>query len=159
MSDGGTACNSTTYTSWESMVQRCTNVNSGSYFKYGAVGITVCDRWLVTRGGSFENFLEDMGERPKGKTLNRIHGAKVYSKDTCEWATPSMQGFDQKKRSTNTSGYTGVCWDKVNLKWKASIMVGRKNKSLGRYLYIKDAVVARKAAELLYFGFNKLERS
>lgn len=85
--------NSPTYITWQSMKNRCTNVNDNSYGKYGGVGIGVCDRWLE----SFENFFEDMGERPEGMTLNRVNGARVYSKETCEWATLSVQSFDTRK--------------------------------------------------------------
>jgi hypothetical protein len=69
------------------MVQRCTYQRHAKYPMYGAVGITICNRWLA----AFENFLEDMGERPEGTTLDRVDGAKLYSKDTCRWATPKQQ--------------------------------------------------------------------
>jgi len=75
---------SKTYKTWRSLSARCLNVNSPDYLVYGAKGITVCDRWVISKGGSFENFLEDMGKRPEGKTLNRLKGASCYSKETCE---------------------------------------------------------------------------
>jgi hypothetical protein len=43
----------------------------------------------------FENFLADMGEKPRGLTLERIDNAKGYSKSNCKWATRSEQ---QKNR-------------------------------------------------------------
>ena len=58
---------STTYSSWASMVARCNNPKSTSYLYYGAVGVKVCQRWET-----FTSFLEDMGEAPEGKTLDRI---------------------------------------------------------------------------------------
>ena len=85
---------SRTYKSWESMIQRCYNPNAGNYHKYGAKGITVCQRWI----DSFESFLEDMGERPPNKTIDRIEGAFVYSKESCKWST----NIEQNNNKSNT---------------------------------------------------------
>lgn len=141
---------SPTFTSWHSMLQRCYNPNHEAYKLYGAIGIVSDERWK-----SFENFLEDMGERPAGTSLNRINGANIYSKDTCEWATYSIQAYDQKKRSTNKSGKTGVCWDKRLDKWEAYISVDRKKVSLGFSSDKDEAIKLREAAELKYYGWNK----
>jgi hypothetical protein len=78
---------SATYETWKGMVQRCTNPNDRRRWEnYGGRGITVCERWL-----KFENFLADMGERPKGLTLDRKNNDKGYSKANCRWATRSEQ--------------------------------------------------------------------
>lgn len=60
---------------------------------------------------------------------------------------------NSRRKSTNKSGVTGVTWDSKRLKWYASIMVGYKTISLGRHDDIKDAIAARKNAELKY-GFH-----
>lgn len=141
---------SPTFTSWHSMMQRCCNENNEAYKSYGAIGITVDERWK-----DFLNFLEDMGERPEGTSLNRIRGSSVYSKDTCEWASYSIQAYDQKIRNTNKSGRTGVCWDKRLGKWEAYISVEKKKISLGFYEDLDNAIEARKEAELKYYGWVK----
>jgi hypothetical protein len=82
---------SSTYTTWATMLQRCKNPKAAKFYMYGAVGIDVCDEWL-----SFDAFLADMGERPKGKTIDRIQGNKGYSKDNCRWATISEQQSNLK---------------------------------------------------------------
>lgn len=82
---------SPTYHTWAGMIARCSNVNHASYRLYGAIGITVCDRWL-----KFENFLSDMGEKPKGTSIDRINPSKGYFKDNCRWATDSQQAINKK---------------------------------------------------------------
>lgn len=139
-----------TETSWKKMLSRVQDPNLVWY-----KDVTVCDRWNPSKGGSFENFVEDMGERPEGCTLNRIRGANMYSKDTCEWATLSVQSFDRKPDPRNTSGKTGVKWREDKQRWEARI--GVDNEVI--ILYFGDsydlAVRARKEAELKYYGFIK----
>lgn len=77
---------SLTYASWAKMIGRCTSKNNDYYTKYGGAGITVCDRWL-----DFKHFLEDMGERKPGLSIDRIDGSKGYYKENCRWATKKEQ--------------------------------------------------------------------
>jgi hypothetical protein len=81
--------------SWESMRSRCLNKSNPSYARYGGSGITVCDRWA----DSFSNFLEDMGSRPPGTTLDRINNSLGYSKENCRWATSQEQSRNYKKKN------------------------------------------------------------
>lgn len=146
---------SPTYESWWSVVQRCTNPTDSAYPLYGGAGVTMVDRWNPRAGGSFENFLKDMGERPDGTSINRIGSVPLYSPETCEWATRSIQSYDQKKRNTNTSGKTGVSFNKNSGKWEAYISVNRKKVNLGSHEKFEDAAKAREEAELKYYGWNK----
>ena len=138
------------YGTWEGMLQRCNNPNSIGYREYGGRGITICERWL-----HFEEFFTDMGERPEGTSLDRIDVNGNYCKENCRWADASVQGFNQRKSTNNTSGRTGVSWNKQKLKWDAYIMKDRKKINLGRFEKKEDAILAREQGELKYYGFIK----
>lgn len=82
-----------TYRSWCSMKQRCRNPRAPNFVRYGGRGITVCERWAL----SFDAFLQDMGVRPAGTTLERLDCNGNYEPSNCVWAGPLQQ---QRNRSS-----------------------------------------------------------
>ena len=86
------------YNTWQAMKKRCYYPKHDSYPSYGGRGVVVCDRWK----NSFENFLEDVGEKPGPEyTLDRINNEGDYTPENVRWAT-------KKQQARNTR------WNKLN---------------------------------------------
>lgn len=96
--------NTPTYRSWISMKSRCYDKNKDNYHRYGGRGIKVCDRWLK----SFDNFYGDMGDRPKGSTLDRINVNGNYCPDNCRWANQTEQSLNKEKYKLSNMGIKNI---------------------------------------------------
>lgn len=111
---------------YRAMWNRCMNPNHASYKRYGAKGVTICERWLGYYG--LQNFIDDMGltptdeKLPSGRSvwsIDRIDSTKDYSPDNCRWTNYTVQNFNRK----DWSGHRGI--------YKVSYY----NKGLGPYTY------------------------
>ena len=106
----------TTYKSWQSMKSRCVLESDPSYNRYGGRGITYDPSWE-----SFENFLEDMGKRPDGTTLDRKDNNGPYCKDNCRWATIKDQ--TRNRRDNHNLEFNGK--SQCLLDWAAELGMPR----------------------------------
>ena len=130
------------YKSWSELLKR-------SYSeKYHTIqptykDVTVCDEWL-----NFQTFAKWFEENyVEGWHLDKdllSDESKIYSPDTCIFVPRALNNFMSNKYSTNTSGYTGVSWDKSISKWRSEINSAKTNKSiyLGGFTDILDAAKA-----------------
>lgn len=73
--------NTKTYWTWVDMRNRCYRPSVDRYPHYGGRGIGVCERWR----NSFENFYADMGDKPKGFSIERLNIDQDYSPENCTW--------------------------------------------------------------------------
>lgn len=82
---------SRTFQSWFNMIVRTHYSSHEAYKNYGGRGITVSRRWY-----DFQLFLQDMGHRPRGTTLDRIRVNGNYCASNCRWSTPTVQANNKR---------------------------------------------------------------
>ena len=103
-----------TYARWKSMMQRCHDPKHDAFYRYGAIGITVCERWQ-----DFASFLTDMDECPdKSMTLDRLKSERGYEPGNCRWATKAEQN---RNRPSHAVMLTHAGETKSLTDWAAAI--------------------------------------
>jgi len=89
----------------------------------------------------------------RGKEIDHINTCGCDNrKENLRLATRKGQSANIGLQSNNTSGITGVDWDKKSGKWRVRIGIDGKQKYLGLFIGINDAFTARQKAEYRYFG-------
>lgn len=96
------------YRIWNGMRDRCTNPKTTGYENYGGRGIKVCERW-----NSFTNFLQDMGKRTPGMTLDRIDNNGNYEPSNCAWVTPKQNSNNRRNSKKNRGKWLYVLKDSL----------------------------------------------
>ena len=153
-----------THNIWLGLFTRCYNKNSATYKYYGAKGITISDEWR-----SFENFYNDMGERPLNYQLDRIDSTKGYFKDNCRWISKADNIKRQKSRLIDITDvkfgkWTVIDRDHTNINkdhayWNAICECGYKASVLGGMLRTGSTKQCRdcknKAHGKIHSGWNK----
>ena len=97
---------------------------------------------------------------PKDKDVDHInHNTTDNRKKNLRVCLHRDNQKNIKLASDNTSGVTGVHWDKTRNSWFASIQSNNKTINIGRFTNFDDAVKARKEAEEKYFGEYSYDES
>ncbi len=94
VANGGGGDNCALKKTWEGLIARCYDKKSPSYKRYGARGVSVCDRWL-----EYAAFAEDAKLIPGWTASREVDGRRLvldkdirgsgflYSLDSCVWVT------------------------------------------------------------------------
>lgn len=129
---------------WRNMHKRCNDARYARW--YG--GVKVCLQWA-----DYKTFLADVGAKPsKTATLDRIDPKGDYEPANVRWTTRATQARNTKNHCTNKTGARGISWSKEKKKWRAAIYVDNKQKHVGYFADVQDAIAARKEAEEKYWG-------
>ena len=141
-----------TYRAYDNMRGRCYNPNATGYKDYGAIGISVCDRWMEPAPQGFLNFLEDMGEKLEGSMLDRIDVMGNYTPENCRWTDRRTSNYNTAISKANKSGRVGVYKESRTGKWVATARINGPKIDLYRGDSFDDAVKAREAFEISEWG-------
>lgn len=133
-----------THTCWVHIRSRCENPKNAGYYKYGARGIRVCERWR-----KFENFLADMGPRPSPKhSIDRIDNDGNYEPGNCRWADALTQLYNRRHRSPHGFGV------EINRNGTFTAVIAKDGvkQYLGTFKTTEEAGKARREAERRLWG-------
>lgn len=91
---------------------------------------------------------------PAGQ-VDHINGDRSDNRpENLREVTNRQNARNQKRFRTNTSGVSGVVWNKAESAWKARINDDSGRRNLGTYKTKAEAIAARRAAEILV-GYSK----
>ena len=134
------------YKSWKHMLSRCydnkLHAKQPTYKE-----CTVCKEWL-----NYQNFAEWFEKNHvNGFQLDKdllVSGNKIYSEDTCAFIPRCLNSFVSNRKLNNTSGYTGIHWNKQRSKWHVRIhdTTAKKDIYLGAYDDVEQAILIYKKA-------------
>ena len=99
--DYGGASHHREFGTWQNIIQRCLNPKSPRWYRYGARGISIDDRWRSDPWLFLHYLDENLGPRPEGMSLDRIDNDGNYEPGNLRWATDSEQQRNQTRRKAS----------------------------------------------------------
>lgn len=115
------------YRAWVTMRNRCNNANNKDYKNYGGRGIRCVGL------DSFDTFLDYIGTRPQGMSLDRIETNGHYTPCNIRWARKTTQRRNSRGRQRSSSKYRGVHFNNRTKRWIAKIQPvvnGKKQRTI-----------------------------
>jgi hypothetical protein len=86
-------------------------------------------------------WMMETGEDPGERYIDHIDGNTENNRwDNLRLVTPVQNQMNRKKDLRNTSGHTGVIWDKHNGKWLVRFTVDGKRRTIGGFVEKSDAI-------------------
>ena len=134
------------YNTWRAMMRRCYNAKDKDFKRYGALGVTVCERWH-----EYVNFAADMGEPSGDETLDRINTYGNYEPSNCRWAGVRTQNRNLRIRANSKTGVIGVS-KTIHGTYMAKVTFGKKSFYSKCFKTVEEAAAARKELERLHWG-------
>ena len=122
------------------------------------------NKWCLTTNGyvitTINNkviFLHRLIMNPDNNmVVDHINHNKLDNRKTnLRVCTQQQNSMNQTIHYDNTSGTAGVSWNKLKCKWEAYITFNYNTIHLGYFTNKEDAILARKEAEIKYFGNYK----
>ena len=136
------------YSKWLGIKQRCYYKGHKQYNNYGGSGIKMCDLWRK----SFTAFYEHIGDPPKGDySIDRIDPYGNYEPGNVRWADRTTQARNRKIHE-DPKRVAGVCFNKRDNLYCASIGVSGEKVLLGNFKEEEDAFRSRALGEIKYWG-------
>lgn len=123
-------------TTYRGMIERCYNPEASFYSHYGQKGVYVCERWLGPSG--IFNFIQDMGPKEKGMTIDRIDNDKGYEPENCRWV--SNQTNQRNRGNVTEVEYKGRVCRLINLCQSLDLDPGAVKLRIRRGWSVVDAI-------------------